>query len=411
MLIFKFGGASVKDANAVINVGKIIKARANNQSLLIVISAMGKTTRELEMLANLTWNNRPTDESLSSIVTYHRKIIDELNVKDSMKFEQLVSELTNMLTYTQFNSFEAFNDAVMAFGELFSTRIVAAYLETIMKVQWLDVRNFIITDEQYGEATINWKETKKRMTLSTFENCITITQGFIGQAITGNTTTIGKEGSDYTAAIFASMLNASSVTVWKDVPGIMNADPKKMGISQVYDVLSYQEIAEMTYYGAQVIHPRTLTPLAQQNIPLFVKSFNDPFNPGTIINSKQEARVTVPTFIHLENQTLVTLRPRDNSFIDESVLMHVFKVLNDLNIKINLMQNSALTFSFCFKGENHKIEKLRGKLSADFVFTYNENLQLITVKNYDEKSIEMLPDFSNELIVQKTRSVFQRLYN
>lgn len=411
MLIFKFGGASVKDASAVINVGKIIEAHAANPSLIVVISAMGKTTRELELLAKLAWNKQSTNEMLKSIVDYHRKIISDLHIGDPSKFEQMASELTSLITDIRFTRFEAFNDAVMAFGELFSTTVVANYLESRMRLQWVDARSYIITDDLYGEANIHWVETTKRLTTSAFENKITVTQGFIGQTINGDTTTIGKEGSDYTAAIFANLLNASSVTVWKDVPGIMNADPKKMKTSQVYDVLSYQEIAEMTYYGAQVIHPRTLTPLAQKNIPLFVKSFHDPINPGTEINSEQQARVTVPTFIHLDRQTLVTLRPRDNSFIDESALMFIFKVLNDQHIKINLMQNSALTFSFCFKGENHKTERLIEQLSADFVFTYNEDLQLVTIKNYDNTSIALLPDFTTELIVQKTRSVFQRLYN
>lgn len=406
--IFKFGGASVKDASAVRNLLMILKKEGLKNGV-IVVSAMGKTTVALENMAEQAFKLEPYDESLQKILGYHARIQQELKISSS-RFEEYTKSLRLSLK-KRYQDKYAFQDLIISYGELFSTSIIEEFLSKEIPLKWLDARELICTNDAFGEAQVIWPETISRVKERILPGELCITQGFIGSSENGQTTTLGKEGSDYTAAILANCLDAESVTVWKDVPGILNADPKLMEETRRFDQLSYQEITEMTYYGAKVIHTKTMAPLAKKSIPLFVRSFLEPEAKGTVIHADDTLKVQIPTFIFKFNELVVTLRPKNNEFIDEEKLMRVFQVLKQNHIKINLMQNSALTFTFCFDFHEAKLNSIKAAFSKDFIFRYNNELHLATIKNYDKHSIEKLPRPKAIFIEQKSRSVFHRLYS
>ena len=417
MKVFKFGGASVKDEGGIKNLAEIVK-QFSGPKLVVIISAMGKTTNALEEILRLCIANKNYENELNELKTYHFSIMQSLFEKGDIVFNSvknvfavLDSELK--LGLNEENK-EALYDSVISKGEMLSTKINQRYLENKgITSTWIDASDFIITDTLFSEATVDWTETKNRINSiipDILENKIIVTQGFIGGTKDGKTTTLGREGSDFSAAIFAACLGASSVTIWKDVAGILNADPKLIKDAIKFEQLDYHEAAEMTYYGATVIHPKTIKPLANKNIPLYVKSFEDPQASGTEINEVHSHK-PIPSFIYKFEQTLLSFGVKDFTFIDEKNLGLIFNAFSDLNIKINLMQTSAISVSICTNHHTEKLKKLMEKLKNHFDIHYNSGLTLITVKNYfyDEKSIAKISRGKEIILEQKSRHNFQVL--
>lgn len=413
MKVFKFGGASVKDAPAIRNLSHIVN-HYNEGPLLVVVSAMGKSTNALEAILLKAYRNEPYAEALEKLTQYHQSIIQELSLSNETATTNFIAELFGtipdilnvILTKENFN---LLYDKVISVGELASTRIVSDYLNTIgIKSQWMDARQLIRTDSTFREAKVNWEYTClniNRQLKPLFSESIVLTQGFIAADINNNTTTLGREGSDFSAAIFAFCLNAKEVVIWKDVEGVLNADPKRMPMAIKYPELPYQEAAEMTYYGASVIHPKTIKPLANKKIPLWVKPFGNLAAAGTCIHDCSP-KALPPAIIFKPNQCLLSFRTKDLSFVDEHSLSQIFQAVDSLNIKLNLMQNSAISFSICID-QSTKVPVLLEALKPDFDIYYNESLELITVKNYDTATIDTISSNRKILLEQRTRNNYQ----
>lgn len=411
MNIFKFGGASVKNAEAVKNLLEIVK-KFRDGKLVIVVSAMDKTTNALEHLVKVVGNKEDWRPWFIAIKDFHIKVSGELIGKMPQKTVQLFDELESSIKAMGDLPWVERYDRIVPYGELLSTSIIAEFVSSEIPAAWMDARDVISTDEFHTEANINWPETEKKaksIFSPILNEKVIITQGFIGSTESGATTTLGREGSDFTGAILANCLEAKSLTVWKDVPGILNADPKLKSDAQQFNEISYREATEMTYYGAKVIHPKTLKPLAQKSIPLIVRSFVSHDLEGTKIGNRNASQ-TIPTFIFKENQLLFTAEVKDHNFMDEKRLSILLTELDKLNVKINLMQNSALTFSFCMDNKEHKLEPIISALSEHFNISYNRPLRLTTIKNYDEQSLGELPEMKEKILVQKTRNTYQVLH-
>ena len=410
MRIFKFGGASVKDADGVRNLLKIVE-KSLDKPLVVVVSAMGKMTNLLEVIARQAFNQEDWSKGFQEIKAYHEGVCVELFEDIPEDIQNWLIQLENILQHPAKNWLNYY-DQVIPFGELISTSIVYHYLHSQFSCEWLDARSCIKTNSFFTEANVDWELTNhfiSRDLPELLQSGPVITQGFIGSDLTGKNTTLGREGSDFTGAIFAYCLKAESLTVWKDVPGLLNADPKKFKGAELFDELSYQEVTELTFYGAKVIHPKTIRPLAQRGIPLYVKSFIDPAGQGTLI-TEQEKIATKHCFVFKENQLLVTLRVKDNSLMDEKKLVKLFQATSHANIKINLMHNSALTFTLCMDDNIDKLTKLKDYLASDFHVLYNEGLHLATIKNYTEGSFKLLPPIGEKILEQQTRNNYQVLY-
>ncbi|KHJ38412.1 lysine-sensitive aspartokinase 3 [Pedobacter glucosidilyticus] len=414
MEVFKFGGASVKDADGIKNLGFILQKNLDKQ-LLVVISAMGKTTNALEKLTKSYFDNKDdVFDILEEIKAYHFGVIDQLfEDKNAKVFDEINNTFVEIEWVIEDEPQDEFNfiyDQIVSVGEVLSTKIVSHYLNTVgISNKWLDARSYIQTDNTYREAKINWEKTEKLIAQGIppiIEEQIAITQGFIGNTSENFTTTLGREGSDYTASIFASCLNASQVTVWKDVPGILNADPKLFNDTQKLAELSYAEAIEMTYYGATVIHPKTIKPLQNKGIPLFVKPFMQPEEAGTIIKEADIA-IQIPILIVKQNQLLLSISTKDFSFITEHHLKDLFAAFSKVNIKINMMQISALSFSACFDEDEMKFKQLRSLIEVDFSYKYNNHLQLVTIRHATEDSIKTYAQDKNLLLEQRSRTTAQ----
>jgi aspartate kinase len=411
MKVFKFGGASIKNGKAIKNMAAIVK-QFTSEPLLIVVSAMGKTTNALEQLVDKAQKNLDYKSSLDEVKSYHIEIIQQLEIVDSSFIEEVETRF-NVIekASTQVGDYDQVYDQVVSQGEILSSMIVSAFLgKNGLPCEWLDARNYIHTNETYREGKVDWVKTKQSIeTLNkTLSQKIIVTQGFIGGTANQTTTTLGREGSDYSAAIFATCLPAKSVTIWKDVPGVMSADPKRISNAIVFEELPYQEASEMTYYGASVIHPKTIKPLANANIPLLVKNFDDPSLPGTIIHDCKVNNLP-PLIVFKENQCLISCKVTDFSFTNEQQLSSIFAALSETNTRINVMQNSAISFSFCVDYRDSKILKLVSVLSKDFEVYYNTGLTLITVKNYDVKTFNEYRAKPNVILEQSSRSTLQVL--
>ncbi|MEQ9467543.1 MAG: aspartate kinase [Ekhidna sp.] len=411
MQIFKFGGASVKDASGVKNLVDIVLSY-DPKGLVIVVSAMGKTTNKLEELVRQAHSGEDYMVSLAELKEYHRAIANELLGDLPERYLHFEQSLENtLMDISQCEAMMAY-DRVVPHGELMSTAIIEAYLGRKVKCEWVDARTIIRTDQYFTEANVDWVVTEKQAITDlkpVAEKCVVVTQGFIGSDVEGNSTTLGREGSDYTGAILAYCLNADEFTVWKDVPGILNADPRILEGTEQYERLSYREVTEMTYYGAQVIHPKTLKPIAQKSIPLIVRSFQDRSKGGTTIASENTTKM-IPCFVFKGNQLLVTAQVKDHSFMDEKKLGMILQVLDLLNIKINLMQNSALTFSFCIDNKEFKSKRIKELLNRDFILSFESPLNLATIKNYTPDSFNRLPWNRSVIMEQKTSHNYQVLY-
>jgi aspartate kinase len=411
MQVFKFGGASVKDADAVKNVTTIVQSFATKK-LVIIVSAMGKTTNKLEAIIAACANQNKSlfDQHFKELEDYHNQIVGQLfPEKNEMLNIQLgiyFSEINRM--FVQYKSFEhnTFYDKMVAFGELLSTRIVEAHLEkSAVKSAWLDASKVVITDDKFRSATVDMSLTEAKIqeacTVAFRMYNIIVTQGFIGSNMKGIQTTLGREGSDYSGAIFAYCLNASSLTIWKDVEGMYNADPKSFPKAEKLDAISYKDAIELSYYGASVIHPKTIQPLQNKEIPLYVKSFLDPSLPGTAI--KKDAFNTIPCYIIKDKQVLVSLSTKNFSFIAEKNLAEIFDKYDQLDMKINIMQNSAVNFSALFDEKQFQESKVLEAFQSSYAVRYNENVELITIRHYNSAIIEELTAGREILLEQRTR--------
>ncbi len=412
MKVFKFGGASVKDAEAVKNVATIL-ASYKSEKIVVVVSAMDKTTNALEKIVN-SYYDRYDDLRIhiDFVRNFHLQIIDDLGFKENhpirAEIENSFVEIDWIVEEEPSKGYAFIYDQIVAQGEIISTRIISAYLnETGISNQWLDIRNVLQTDNSYREAKINWDLTEKliHMQLPPLHNKsnIVVTQGFIGCTSENFTTTLGREGSDYTAAILSYCLNAAEMIVWKDVPGILSADPKFSEEAIKLEQVSYHDAIELTYYGATVIHPKTIKPLENKGIPLRVCSFKFPLEKGTLIGNFQGTKPLVPCYIFKFNQILFSISSKDFSFITEEGLSRIFSIFAEMNIKINLMQNSALSFSVCVDNDPFKIPKLKEILLNEFRVLYNDGLRLVTVRHYYASTIEQLIKGKDILLEQRSR--------
>lgn len=417
MLVFKFGGASVKDANAVRNVAHILN-RYVNEDLMVVVSAMGKTTNAFEELVKAYFNNRDLCEPLlQKIKSYHEEIMSGLfPEKNSVVWEavnNLFVEAEWILEEEMNHGYSHTYDQIVSLGELISTTIISYFLnENNFPIHWLDARNFILTDNNYREARIDWPASE-----SAFQHTLqstpkkagrirVITQGFIGCTSENFTTTLGREGSDYTAAILAFLSNATEVSIWKDVAGVLTADPRKFPDALLIPTMSYHDAVELTYYGATIIHPKTIKPLQNKQIPLRVKSFENPEAPGTLIHNHTD-NVHLPCIIHKGNQLLVSLSVKDFSFIAEDHLSHIFRIFSEHGVRLNLMQLSALSFSVCIDSDDVKTGPVLDKLKADFKVLFNSGLDLFTIRHYDVESIRKLSLGRSIILEQRSRQTIQ----
>ncbi len=412
MKIFKFGGASVKDANGVKNLVNVLQ-EVGYDNTLIVISAMGKTTNAIEVvIKNYFEKSKELQASIQEIAKYHNEILLELfpneNHQIFAKVKHLFEEMQGFLGRNKSPDYNYVYDQLVSFGELISTTIVSTYLNSIsIENTWLDVREMIKTDTNYRDAKVNWEITQENIKQNVNINKLNITQGFIGSDPNNFTTTLGREGSDYTAAIFAYCLNAESVTIWKDVPGVLNADPRYFENAQLLHNISYREAIELAFYGASVIHPKTLQPLQRKEIPLYVKSFLNPTNNGTEVSKGVGIKPNIPCFIVKKNQVLISLSSLDFSFIVEENISEIFKLLHDCKMKVDVIQNSAISFSVCVDNKFNNLEKLLNTLRSKFKVIHYENVSLYTIRHFTEAAIEGLQKDKEILLEQRAEQTIQ----
>ncbi len=413
MRVFKFGGASVKNADAVKNVASILSL-FEGEKLAVIVSAMGKTTNKLEEIVSAlkTQDRKEFMGLIEELELFHEDILADLfpekhfSIYNTIEaiFEQLKEKINK--PFSENTSFEY--DQIVSLGEVISSHIVAAFLtEQSFSAHWMDARQLVRTDNNYQEGKVDWSKTEfliQSKFLPEFSNSnILVTQGFLGHTPEGFTTTLGREGSDYTAGIFAFCGNAESVTIWKDVPGMLNADPKYFEDTIKLDKISFKEAIELSYYGASVIHPKTIKPLQNKGIPLFVKSFIEPLAEGTVIQSSTSNDELVPSFIFKKEQTLYSFTPKDFSFIVEENLSDIFNQLSLAKAKINLMQNSALSFSILVDSQKTNPEMILNLFSTNYEVRYNEDLELVTIRHYDDATIERVTKNKEIILQQRTR--------
>lgn len=404
MRIFKFGGASVKDAESVKNVTHVLQ-NEGVENTLVVISAMGKMTNAFEKIAN-AYHNKTKDlkEHITYVETFHYNIINELfNDKTHIihhKTNLLFGELSGFMASNKSNDYNYIYDQIVSFGELLSTTIVSDYLNGIgVENNWIDVRKCIKTDANYRDAKIDWEATQNSIQENININSLNITQGFLG-GHNNETTTLGREGSDYTAGIFAYCLDATSVTIWKDVEGVLNADPRVFTDTTLLHKISYTEAIEMAFYGASVIHPKTIQPLEQKHIPLYVRSFIDTSKKGTCVSTGKGITPNIPCYIVKKNQTLISISAKDFSFMVENNISEVFKTLHDYKLKVNLIQNSAISFSVCVDDKFNTFESFLKKLAPNFNIKYYSNVTLFTIRHFNNEAINKIKQRGKTIISQ-----------
>ncbi|MBA5245772.1 aspartate kinase [Marnyiella aurantia] len=408
MKVFKFGGASVKDANGVRNVATVLNSQGTDACLLVV-SAMGKTTNALENAISLYFNKGDYHTAANAVAKNHLDTARELFEGDAAILQELQAILIDLLDFLKKNKSPDYSyvyDQVVSTGELLSSKIVSEYLNSCgYSNKWLDAREFIKTDGLYREGTVNWETTVDNIRrLDKDENYVT--QGFIGSDNNNFTTTLGREGSDYSAAIFAYGLDADALTIWKDVPGVMTGDPRKFSEVQLLDTISYEEAIEMAYFGASVIHPKTLQPLQKKNIPFYVKSFLEPEQPGTKVSSTAGSS-KLPSFILKENQHLAHISTRDFSFIAEEHISQIFNVLAKHKIKVSLMQNTAISLALCLEDKYGNLEEFNKELSAEFKIDLRGGVSLFTVRNVEQNEINRYCADRQILLEQISRNTVQ----
>lgn len=414
MVIYKFGGASVKNGGGVENLKNILASR--NEVGVVVLSAFGKTTNQLEELVQHIHRGQQQafDSKLRQIKDYHWQIIDALfDEKDPVReiAEGYFSQLQETFGH-RWDDYDFLYDQVICTGELLSTTVVSAYLNRAgLKSRWVDIRTCLITDELYREARVDWSQTQPLME-DAFQPApgeVILTQGFIGGTRDGWSTSLGREGSDYTAAIVANILDASRVVIWKDVPGVLNADPRFFAGAEKLEKISYQEALELSYYGAKIIHPKTIKPLQNKGIPLNVRSFIEPEQPGTWISTHKAYDGDKPIFILKPRQVLISILPKDFSFVVEERLSKIYGLFAKHRLQVNMMQNSALNFSVCLDEHPRKVEGLMDDLKKEFRVLYNKDLQLITIRHYNEQVLHTIQEGRRVLVEQRSRHTAQFL--
>ena len=412
MKIFKFGGASIKDALGVKNVAHILHQEGASNCLL-VISAMGKMTNAFENIVNSYVNNdqEKLTESIDFTINYHTKIISDL-FQDEHEIHQnitiLFGEMIHFLAKNIAKEYDYLYDQIVCYGELLSTTIVSEYLTDIgVTNTWKDVRKLLITDAVYRDATLNWLETEQLIKTQIDSSKLTIVQGFIGGNSNGNTTTLGREGSDYTAGIFAYCLDAKNVTIWKDVLGVLNADPREFKETQLLNHISYEETIEMAFYGASVIHPKTIKPIQNKQIPLYVRSFNDLNSPGTKVSSGITIEPIVPCFIVKKNQVLISISTRDFSFMVEENISDIFKLLHTYQLRVNLIQNSAISFSVCVDNRFNHFDQFYDEIKLVFKASFIKGVDLYTVRHFTNNSLNKIHNLGRSILSQINKNTAQ----
>lgn len=419
IFVEKFGGASVNSATSIKNVISILQL--DEKARVVVVSAMGKTTNSLEKIVDLWYRfTRLNQEEFDFIKAYHISIVKELFENTSAldialsMVEEIFSDLKQNLLSLNPKDYDFLYDSIVSYGEKISTAILSLYMTSLdINHRLIAAQEVIKTDNSYRGAQVDWKKTEKevkeKLNNLFLETDLVLTQGFIGSTREGYTTTLGREGSDYSAAILAYCLDANSLTIWKDVDGLMSADPKRMPDAKKLEQVPYREAIELSYYGASVIHPKTIKPLENKAIPLYVKSFLNPEKEGTVITHAEEVKPLVPNYIFKDKQTLLSVSAKDFSFIVEENVANIFSQLSCFGVKVNLIQNSALTFSVCFDQNDYILPRLIEALQQDYNVKYNNDLQLITIRHYTQETIENLNKKGRILIEQKNRVTLQCL--
>lgn len=428
MNIFKFGGASVNSVERIKNIASILQLYPN-QNLVIIISAMGKTTNALEKVVDAFYANNQ-EQALELFNTVKQQHITTTKYLLITHYNACEAALQDFFTEAEWllhdkpvREYDYYYDQIVSLGELFSTTIVSYFLNEVgINNTWLDVRDILRTDDNFRDAAIDWEYTanKIQQTINPKPqttrdekqetiNKIYLTQGFIGSTDENESTTLGREGSDYTAAIFANCLNAQSVTIWKDVQGVMNADPKEFPNAQIISTLSYEEVIEMAYYGAQVIHPKTIKPLHNKSIPLYVKCFLDPSLPGTQVINKVVKNLP-PIFVQKANQALLHLQTQDYSFVGQGPIAFLYELMDKLKIKPNLIQTGAISVQICIDDRQEKIEALAQQASTQFEVTVQKSLNLLTVRHYTTEILNEMLSAKKLLLQQKDEHIYQGVY-
>ena len=408
--VFKFGGASIKDIENIKNVGEILQNHASEE-LVIVFSAMGKVTNMLEQVVEAyVQNSTDATKALQKVKDFHTEIINALFVKEHAIFNEvnnLFVEIEWVLEEDPNQDYAYDYDQIVSIGEFLSTRIMSAYLSQIgFENTWLDARDLIRTDNSYRNAKVDW-ETTTTFIKNTIKDKHSITQGFIGCTSENFTSTLGREGSDFSAAILAYCLDAKEVVIWKDVPGMMNADPKHFVDAQLLNKVSFDEAIELAFFGAKVIHPKTIQPLKKKNISLQIKSFLNPDNEGSLIENGVENNISIPSFIVKENQILISISDENLAFIVEAHMSQIFSILARHRVGVNLMQNSAISFMICVDNDLHKIPQLIENLKAFFKVLCNENLRLFTIRHYTDESAQLFLQDKEVVLEQKSTDTIQ----
>ncbi len=418
MKVFKFGGASINNVERIQNLGKILK-KSEGEKILVIISAMGKVTNALEKVAEAFFEGKK-DEALNLFEKIKQSHLTTLKYTVTQQWEKATNDLLNIFTEVEWllhdkpvKDYNYYYDQIVCTGELLSTTILSFYLnEEKIDNTWIDVRDVLRTDDTFRDAVIDWPFTQKQVEekiLPRFnESNLVITQGFIGSTDENESTTLGREGSDYTAAVFANLLNAENVTIWKDVEGVMNADPKDFKEAVVLPGLSYKEVIEMAYYGAQVIHPKTIKPLQNKNIELLVKCFLDPQLPGTVISAKNSNKLP-PVIVYKRNQVLLTLQSKDFSFVEGVPVNTLYGILEEVKIKPTLTQNAAISLFICADDIPEKIEQAALKCEEIFDVQLEKGLTLLTIRHYTGEFIEKLTAGKSIVLQQKTSETIQML--
>ena len=415
MKVFKFGGASIKDISSIKNILKIISTY-NEDRLVIVVSAMGKTTNALELVVHNYFNNKENlQASISEVYNFHSEIINNLFEKSHPIFSDISKSFEKLNSFIKANKSPSYSfvyDQIVSLGELLSSRIIHHFLlNNNINCSFIDARNCIKTNSKYRGAKVEWNITNEKIKDYISDSKITVTQGFIGSDKNNFTVTLGREGSDYSAAIFAYVLNAESLSIWKDVPGLLNADPKFFNNTKLLNQISYSETIELAFYGASIIHPKTLQPLQKKEIPLLVKSFKNPQSKGTIISKGIDIEPLVPCYIFKQNLILLKLSSLDFSFMVEDNISDIFKELHKFKMKVDVIQNSAISFSVCFFDKYNKIKELIKNLEGKYKIDMHKNVSLFTIRHFDEKSIKKITNKRKLLLEQRTEKTVRLIFS
>ena len=415
MKVFKFGGASIKDVSSINNILKII-SNYNEDRLVIVVSAMGKTTNALELVVHNYFNNKENlQASISEVYNFHSEIINNLFEKSHPIFSDISKSFEKLNSFIKANKSPSYSfvyDQIVSLGELLSSRIIHHFLlNNNINCSFIDARNCIKTNSKYRGAKVEWNITNEKIKDYISDSKISVTQGFIGSDKNNFTVTLGREGSDYSAAIFAYVLNAESLSIWKDVPGLLNADPKFFKNTKLLNQISYSETIELAFYGASIIHPKTLQPLQKKEIPLLVKSFKNPQSKGTIISKGIDIEPLVPCYIFKQNLILLKLSSLDFSFMVEDNISDIFKELHKFKMKVDVIQNSAISFSVCFFDKYNKIKELIKNLEGKYKIDMHKNVSLFTIRHFDEKSIKKITNKRKLLLEQRTEKTVRLIFS